>query len=161
MANEIHVIVATIAFGMGINKSDVRFVIHYSLPKSLEGYVQECGRGGRDGKKAECILFYSYGDRQLNDWFIVNNRESNGRRKNENLHALYSILDYCEEPFTCRRKLQLSFLGEEFDESKCKRQCDNCKKHLKVVEVDLTEEAIKIVKMVIDFGQNNASVTVP
>ena len=116
MANEIHVIVATIAFGMGINKSDVRFVIHYSLPKSLEGYVQECGRGGRDGKKAECILFYSYGDRSLNDWFIVNNRESNGRRKNENLHALYSILDYCEEPFTCRRKLQLSFLGEEFDE---------------------------------------------
>ena len=90
---------------MGINKSDVRFVIHYSIPKSLEGYVQECGRGGRDGEKAECILYYQYNDRKLNDFFIVNNHQSSNQRKNENIHALYSILDYCEEPYVCRRKL--------------------------------------------------------
>lgn len=96
-------IIATIAFGMGINKIDVRFVIHYSMPKSLEGYVQECGRSGRDQLKAECILYYAYGDRKRNDFFIVNNSSSSQARKRENLYALYSILEYCEEPYMCRR----------------------------------------------------------
>lgn len=105
MKDEIQVIIATIAFGMGINKRDVRFVIHYAIPKSLEGYVQECGRSGRDSKLAECILYYSYGDRKRNDYFIMANNDNSGVRKNENLHALYSILGYCEEPYTCRRKL--------------------------------------------------------
>jgi len=105
MKDEIQIIIATIAFGMGINKRDVRFVIHYSIPKSLEGYVQECGRSGRDSLKAECILYYSYNDRKRNDFFIVTNHDNTKNRKNENLHALYSILEYCEEPFICRRKI--------------------------------------------------------
>lgn len=133
MNDEIQVIIATIAFGMGINKKDVRFVVHYSIPKSLEGYVQECGRSGRDGKQAECILYYSYNDRKRNDFFIVTNNDNTKNRKNENLHALYSILDYCEEPFVCRRKLQLEFLGEKFDEKRCNQMCDNCMQNLKVV----------------------------
>jgi bloom syndrome protein len=103
MKNEIQVIIATIAFGLGINKPDVRFVVHYTAPKSLEGYVQECGRGGRDGKRSDCILYYSYGDRRTTDYFIVKGGENTLQRKNENLHALYSILDYCEETFVCRR----------------------------------------------------------
>jgi bloom syndrome protein len=119
MKDELQIIIATIAFGMGINKKDVRFVIHYSMPKSLEGYVQECGRSGRDQRQAECILYYSYGDRKRNDFFIVSNKDNTSGRKNENLHALYSILEYCEEPYICRRKMQLNFLGEDFDEKKC------------------------------------------
>ena len=88
---------------MGINKKDVRFVVHYSMPKSLEGYVQECGRSGRDGLKAECILYYAYSDRKRNDFFIITNNDNTRTRKNENVHALYSILEYCEEPYFCRR----------------------------------------------------------
>lgn len=103
MRNEIQIIIATIAFGMGINKKDVRFVIHYSMPKSLEGYVQECGRAGRDQQKSECILYYQYSDRKRNDFFIMNNHDNTSTRKNENVHALYAMLGYCEEPFICRR----------------------------------------------------------
>ena len=106
MKNEIQVIIATIAFGMGINKRDVRFVIHYAMPKSLEGYVQECGRAGRDQKKAECILYYNYSDRRLSDFFISVGTNS-GARKKENLNALYFMLQYCEEPYLCRRMMQL------------------------------------------------------
>ena len=145
MKGEIHVIIATIAFGMGINKRDVRFVIHYSMPKSLEGYVQECGRSGRDQQTAECILYYDYNDRRLFDYFIVNNRSATGVRKKENLHALYSILQYCEEPYRCRREMQLSFLGEKFDALSCNGMCDNCRTGLKVTDKSYMEEATLIV----------------
>jgi hypothetical protein len=159
MTDEIQVIIATIAFGMGINKRDVRFVVHHSIPKSLEGYVQECGRSGRDGRKSECILYYTYRDRQLYDWFIVNNRQSNKSRKNENLHALYSILQYCEEPFICRRKLQLNFLGEEFNPHKCAQMCDNCKRALKVVQKDVTDEAAQIARLIRDMTELGGNIT--
>lgn len=86
-------------------------------------------------------MYYSYSDRKRNDFFIVSNRDNTGGRKNENLHALYSILEYCEEPYICRRKMQLHFLGEPFDENKCKGMCDNCKTGKKVVEQDYTKEA--------------------
>lgn len=72
-------------------------------------------------------MYYSYGDRKRNDYFIVTNRDNTSGRKNENLHALYSILEYCEEPFICRRKMQLNFLGEEFEDENCKNMCDNCR----------------------------------
>lgn len=75
------------------------------MPKSLEGYAQECGRAGRDQKQAECILYYTYSDRKRNDFFIVANKDNTSGRKIENLYALYSILDYCEETNVCRRKM--------------------------------------------------------
>ena len=111
---------------MGINKRDVRFVIHFSMPKSLEGYVQECGRAGRDQKKAECILYYNYQDRKLNDFFICQGQNTAVRKK-ENLGALYTMLEYCEEQYLCRRFMQLRFLGEDFKSENCNGMCDNCR----------------------------------
>ena len=87
---------------MGINKADVRFVIHAKLPKDFEGYVQECGRAGRDQQKAECILYYQYSDRSFTDYHIAT-KEPGPKRKS--LQALYSILEYCEERYVCRRKM--------------------------------------------------------
>lgn len=144
---------------MGINKMDVRFIIHHSIPKSLEGYSQECGRAGRDGLDAECILYYSYGDRRRNDFFIVMNDANTKGRKNENLHALYSILDYCEEPNFCRRKMQLNFLGEDFDDKDCKAMCDNCKTEKIVIQKDVTDQAIKIADLVLETKRFQANVT--
>jgi bloom syndrome protein len=162
MKDEIKVIIATIAFGMEIDKKDVRFVIHYSMPKSLEGYVQEYGRAGRDQERAECILYYSYSNRKRNDFFIITNQGSSGSRKNENIHGLYSILDYCEEPYLCRRKMQLTFLGEEFDERECKGMCDNCRKGVRVIEADRSPEALAlaIVRLIQTCEQYQQKITV-
>lgn len=76
MRGSLKVVVATIAFGMGINKIDVRFVIHFSLPKCIDGYIQETGRAGRDGLKSDCILFYDYGDRGSLDFLFMINKQS-------------------------------------------------------------------------------------
>ena len=148
MRNEVHIIIATIAFGLGINKKDVRFVIHTTIPKSLENYAQECGRAGRDGKEAYCILYYSYADRKRLEYFIISNTENTKARKNENLYALYKMLEFCEEPYLCRRKVMLNYLDEDFRSKQCNTMCDNCKKGLKVAEIDFTEQAKYVVAMV-------------
>lgn len=118
---EIDIIVATIAFGMGIDKPDVRFVIHYDVPKSLEGYYQETGRSGRDGLEGYCLMFYSHND--LNKLEKFNKDKSVQER--ENARILLQEMEYYAESPVCRRRQLLHYFGEEFDESNC-GMCDNC-----------------------------------
>ena len=125
----IDVIVATIAFGMGIDKPDVRYVIHYDIPKSLEGYYQETGRGGRDGGEGRCIAFYSNKDLHKLDKFLEGKpiaEQDIGRQ------LLQETTAYCESS-VCRRKLLLHYFGETYEEENC-GNCDNCLNPKKQVE---------------------------
>jgi ATP-dependent DNA helicase RecQ len=116
------IIVATIAFGMGIDKPNVRYVIHYDLPKSIEGYYQETGRAGRDGLKSDCILFFSYGDKMKIEYFIDQKEDEN--EKQIAYKQLRELVSYCEGN-VCRRRLLLAYFGEIFNEPNC-GGCDVC-----------------------------------
>ena len=125
----IDVIVATIAFGMGIDKPDVRYVIHYDIPKSLEGYYQETGRGGRDGGEGRCIAFYSNKDLHKLEKFLEGKPIA---EQDIGKQLLQETTAYCESS-VCRRKLLLHYFGESYDEENC-GNCDNCLNPKKQVE---------------------------
>lgn len=120
--DDVEIIVATIAFGMGIDKPNVRYVIHYDLPKSIEGYYQETGRAGRDGLKSDCILFFSYGDKFKIEHFIEQKEDEKDRQAA--YRQLREVVQYCESN-VCRRRVLLAYFGERYDEAGC-GNCDVC-----------------------------------
>lgn len=144
--DDVDIIVAAVAFGMGIDKPDVRFVIHYDLPKNLESYYQETGRGGRDGLECECILFFSRGD-----WhkirFLIEKKPSK-RERDLAFQQLSQIISYCEST-DCRRNVLLRYFGEDIKEP-C-NNCDSCF-HPRT-KVDNTEEACLLLECVSQTGQ--------
>lgn len=149
-ANRIRIICATVAFGMGIDKPDVRFVYHLTIPRTLEGYYQETGRAGRDGKFSFCIMYYTFRDVRTMQTMIQKDKNLDRENKEKHLTKLQQVMQYCENLADCRRQLVLSYFNENFDSALCRRNCDNCKNSINTTteERDVTHEALNIVKLV-------------
>lgn len=140
--DDIDVVVATIAFGMGIDKPNVRYVIHCDMPKSIEGYYQETGRAGRDGLRSECVLFFSYADKIKQEFFIK--QISNEEHRKITTRKMWDMINYCKTE-RCRRISLLRYFGESYAEDNC-GMCDVCVPGAKEDIAVLDEAIIKIKK---------------
>lgn len=152
------VICATIAFGMGIDKPDVRFVFHLTLPRNMEGYYQETGRAGRDGLQSECILFYHFKD-ALTLQSMINKDDLSPQIKANHKDMLKRVVQYCQNTTDCRRKQVLQYFNEVFDVRHCRSGCDNCRNGQNSLQEirDVTERAKEVVQLVQSIQQDNVA----
>jgi len=148
LMEDIDVICATIAFGMGIDKPDVRFVMHYDMPKSIENYYQETGRAGRDGLNGKCIAFYNYQDILRLEKFL---RDKPVSEREMGAQLMQEVVAYAETS-SCRRRFLLHYFGENFHEDSCGKMCDNCKNPKEKVEVKA--EVADVVQSIMDLNEN-------
>ena len=147
LMEDVEVIVATIAFGMGIDKPDVRFVIHHDIPKSMEGYYQETGRAGRDGGEGICVAFYAEKDIDKLAKFMKDKPVS---EREIGTQILKEVIDYAESS-VCRRKQILHYFGENFNEAGCSNMCDCCR--APKTHFDASDNLKLVLKLILDLGE--------
>jgi len=154
LMERIDVICATIAFGMGIDKPDVRFVIHYDMPKSIENYYQETGRAGRDGLDGKCIAFYNYNDILRLEKFL---RDKPVAEREMGAQLMQEVVAYAETS-SCRRRFLLHYFGERYEVERCGKMCDNCKNPREKVEVK--DKIVHVINSILELNENYLMKTV-